>query len=84
MEFTIYDLTGSVGVALIILTYLLLQIGKIKSNQLIYSVFNAVGAGLILFSLYFDFNFSAFLIEFFWLLISLFGIARYCMSRRAK
>lgn len=82
MEFSFYDLVGSVGVALIILTYILLQLEKIGSKNLLYSVLNAIGAALIIFSLYFDFNFSAFIIEFFWLIISLFGIGKYLMRRR--
>jgi hypothetical protein len=48
-----------------------------RSNSLTYSVTNAVGAALVLFSLYFEFNVSAFLVEFFWLLISIVGIVRY-------
>jgi hypothetical protein len=80
MEFAFYDLVGSVGVALIILTYVFLQLDKIESKSLLYSILNAVGASLVIFSLYFDFNFSAFIIEFFWLLISLFGIGKYFLK----
>lgn len=71
------DLVGAVGVAAIVVTYFLLQVGKIKSDGLSYSVLNAVGAALILFSLTFKFNLSAFLIEFFWVIISIYGIAKY-------
>lgn len=81
MNFSIYDLVGSFGVVLIILTYIFLQLEKIESKSLLYSIINAVGAALIIFSLYFDFNFSAFIIEFFWLLISLFGIGKYFIKR---
>jgi hypothetical protein len=77
-----YDILGTLGVAVIILTYVLLQIGKVRSEQLVYSVLNAVGAALILVSLYFAFNFPSFIVEFFWLLISLFGIGKYLLSRR--
>lgn len=72
-----YDLVGATGVLLIVGTYFLLQIGKIQSKSLLYSLFNALGAAFILFSLYFEFNLSAFLIEFFWLLISIIGMVRY-------
>lgn len=78
-----YDILGTVGVAIIILTYVLLQAERIRSDQLAYSVLNAVGAALILISLYFAFNFPSFVVEFFWLLISLFGIAKYLLRRRA-
>ena len=72
-----YDILGTLGVAIIIFTYALLQLGRIRSEQLLYSILNAVGASLILVSLYFDFNFPSVVVEFFWLLISLFGITKY-------
>jgi hypothetical protein len=77
MQFAWYDIIGSVGVSLIILTYVTLQIEKIKSDSLIYSLLNAVGASLIIISLIYNFNFSAFIVELFWVLISLFGIGKY-------
>jgi len=69
-----YDIIGTVGVFLIVLAYLLLQLEKISSRDILYSGMNAAGASLIIFSLIFEFNFSAFLIEFFWVIISLLGI----------
>lgn len=77
MQLNWYDIIGSIGVFIIILTFVLLQVGKVRSEQLIYSVLNAVGASLIVFSLFFNFNFSAFIVEFFWILISIFGIIKY-------
>ncbi|CAN5551152.1 hypothetical protein BH10ACI3_BH10ACI3_30070 [soil metagenome] len=77
MTYAWYDIIGTLGVAVIILTYILLQLGRIRSEQLAYSVFNAAGASLILISLYYSFNFPSFIVEFFWLLISLFGIGKY-------
>ena len=75
MDYAFYDLIGTLGVAMIVVCYFLLQIGRIDSRSAGYSVLNGVGASLILFSLYFDFNWSAFLIEAFWLLISLVALA---------
>lgn len=80
----VYDILGTVGVAIIILTYVLLQLERLRSDQLAYSLLNAVGAALILVSLYYAFNFPSFVVEFFWLLISLFGIAKYFSRRRAR
>ena len=77
MNYAWYDIVGTLGVALIVLTYILLQSGRIRSEQLAYSLLNAAGASLILVSLYFSFNFPSFIVEFFWLLISLFGIGKY-------
>ena len=81
MSFAWYDILGTLGVALIVLTYVLLQIGRIRSEQLAYSLLNAVGATLILISLYFSFNFPSFVVEFFWLLIIVFGISKYFLRK---
>ena len=81
MTFAWYNILGTVGVATIVITYLLLQTDKLRSDSLYYSLMNGVGAILILVSLYFEFNFPSFVVEFFWLLISLFGIARYLFRK---
>ena len=84
MTYAWYDILGTVGVAVIIVTYVLLQWGRVRSEQLIYSLLNAVGATLILVSLYFAFNFPSFVVEFFWLLISLFGIGKYLWQKHDR
>jgi len=76
MTYAWYDILGTLGVGVIILTYVLLQIERIRSGQVIYSLLNAIGALLILISLCYSFNLPSFIVEFFWLLISVFGIAR--------
>ena len=82
MNITIFDVLGTVGVAMIIITYVLLQTGRLLSTQLSYSLLNAVGAALILISLYYSFNLSAFIVEAFWLIISVYGIVRYFADRK--
>ena len=77
MSYAWYDLTGILGVAAIVITYFLLQIDRIPSDSLGYSVWNALGAAAILISLVFDFNLSAALMEIFWLGISVMGIANF-------
>ena len=79
-----YDILGTLGVAVIILTYGMLQLGRIGSEQVLYSILNAVGASLILISLYFDFNFPSVVVEAFWLLISLFGIGKYLRQKHEQ
>jgi hypothetical protein len=81
MNYAWYDLVGNVGVGLIIITYILLQIGQVKSESILYSLLNALGASLIIVSLVFNFNFSAFIVEFFWVLISLFGIVKFFLRK---
>ncbi|WP_409454873.1 CBU_0592 family membrane protein [Malaciobacter marinus] len=73
---------GNIGVLLILVMYLSLQTDKISSNSLIYSLLNALGALLILISLYFQFNLSAFIIEFFWLVISLYGLYKNLKNKK--
>lgn len=81
MQYAWYDFVGSIGVGIIILTYIWLQLGKIRSESFMYSLLNVCGASLIIFSLIYNFNFSAFIVEFFWLLISLFGIGKYFLKK---
>ena len=84
MSFEWYDILGTLGEGVIIVTYVLLQIERVRSDQLVYSVLNAVGAALILVSLYFEFNFPSLVVEFFWLVISLFGIGKYFLRRNTR
>lgn len=76
MSYSWPDFVGNVGVFMVLLSYFLLQLDRIDPKSLGYSVLNAIGAVLICFSLYFNFNLSSFIIEIFWLGISLFGIYR--------
>ena len=82
MTYSIYDVLGNIGVFLIILTYFLLQIRKLSSESLLYSALNALGASLIIVSLLFDFNLSAFIVETFWVIISVIGIGKYYLHRK--
>ena len=77
-----FDLVGFIGVLLIVVAYLLLQLDKLPSAAPSYSVLNAAGALLIIVSLIFAFNLSAFVVEVFWFLISLFGLSRSLTSRK--
>lgn len=77
MTYAWYDIIGTLGVAIILVAYVLLQIERLRSDSAWFSLMNAVGAAMILFSLWYDFNFSSFLMEFFWLVVSLFGIGKY-------
>ena len=70
----LYNVIGSIGVILIVGSYLLLTIHRLSSTDLIYSVLNAAGATMIILSLLHNFNLAAFLIELFWLVISIIGI----------
>jgi hypothetical protein len=77
MNYGLLDLIGNIGVVVLMVTYLMLQLNKLSSDALAYSMLNAIGASFIVVSLLFDFNLSALLMEVFWVLISFVGIYRY-------
>ena len=76
-----FDVVGSFGVFLIVITYLLIQLNKLSNLDIRYSLLNAIGALLILVSLLFKFNLSAFIVEIFWLIISTVGIIKSSRKR---
>ncbi|HEX6283347.1 MAG TPA: hypothetical protein VFZ71_00675 [Pyrinomonadaceae bacterium] len=84
MNYGLLDFVGNVGVVVLMVTYLLLQLSKLRSDDLAYSLLNAIGASLIVVSLLVNFNLSAFLMEVFWVLISFVGIYRYFRLRTAS
>lgn len=78
-----YDLAGLAGVVLILAAYLMLQLGRWDGIDLRYTGLNLAGALLIILSLIYEFNLSAFLMEVAWVAISLLGIRRAIALRRA-
>ncbi|MDQ2920996.1 MAG: hypothetical protein M3R52_05210 [Acidobacteriota bacterium] len=83
MNYSWFDLVGNIGVLLMVIAYLLLQLEKLSSSAVSYLLLNAVGAVMVIISLKFRFNLSAFLMEAFWLLISLYGLTKPLFARRA-
>ena len=83
MDYSWFDFVGNVGVLLMVVAYLLLQLEKLSSAAISYLLLNALGAILVMISLAFRFNLSAFLMEAFWLLITLYGLAKPLLARRA-
>ena len=69
----VHEVVGVIGVAILLITYLLLQIDRIAAQSMTYSLLNAAGSGLILVSLTVDFNLAAFAIEVCWFVISCVG-----------
>jgi len=76
MLINIFILAGIIGVSLIVIAYFLLQINKLSSNNLMFSLLNFFGSFLILISLFDEWNLPSFIIEIFWMLISLIGIIK--------
>ena len=77
-----FDIIGLMGVTLILVVYGLVHLDRIDVKKITFSVLNAIGAALILVSLYVDYNLPAVTIEVAWILISLYGI--YAAIRRKK
>jgi len=84
MNYPLHDVIGNLGVVMIVGSYFLVQIGKMSGASLTYTLLNGLGAAFIMVSLYFDFNLSAFIVELFWILISLVGLVRIYFQRRKK
>lgn len=76
MTITVPDFIGYIGVACVVGTYLLSQIGRMDATRPLYPAINGVGAALILVSLYHRPNPPSIVIEFFWLCISIVGLIR--------
>lgn len=84
MSIQLHDIVGFVGISLIVGSYFLLQAERLRSDDLKYSVLNGLGALCVLYSISFEFNLSAFLVEAFWVMISGMGILRCLWKARAN
>ena len=74
--FKLSDEIGVAGVILVLIAYFLLSTGRWIADSFKYQILNFIGAWLILFSLFFHWNFSSVVIEIAWVAISLMGILR--------
>jgi len=84
MDYSLHDVIGNLGAIMIVGSYFLIQIGKMSATGITYTGLNGLGAAFIMISLMFDFNMSAFVVEVFWLLISLVGMGRILRNRRRE
>jgi len=60
----------------VVYAYLAIEKGWLDRNQRRYYMINLVGAALLTISLLFNFNLGSFLIEMFWIWISIAGLIR--------
>jgi len=81
---TVPEILGLIGVAIITIAYALLNLGKISANQWVYPFANFVGALLIIASLLYNWNLSAFVMESTWACVSLFGWVKTWRKRAAN
>ena len=82
MNITIPEIIGFTGVALLIITYALLQLERIDPKGFWHSFNNLVVAILVTVSLVYTPNLPSLVIEFFWFIISAYGIYMYFKRRR--
>lgn len=80
----LFEGIGIVGVICFLIAYYLLQSEKIAASDLVYLLLNLIGALLVMISLLWRWNFSAFLLEAAWMLISIYGIVKYMRKRRGN
>jgi hypothetical protein len=79
---TFPDIIGISGVTLILITYFALQIEKMDPKGLLYSLMNLIGSSMILYSLFYTWNTASFIIEIFWIAISLFGLIKFIFRNK--
>jgi len=74
---TLPDIIGYIGVALLIVTYAMLQLDRIDPKGFWYSFNNMIVAILVTVSLLYTMNKASMVIEVFWFIISVYGIIMY-------
>jgi hypothetical protein len=71
------DIIGYIGVALLVVTYAMLQLDRIDPKGFWYSFNNMIVAMLVTVSLLHTMNKASMVIEVFWFIISVYGITMY-------
>ena len=74
---TLPDTIGYIGVALLIVTYAMLQTDRIDPKGFWYSFNNMIVAILVTVSLLYTMNKASMVIEVFWFIISVYGLIQY-------
>ncbi|OPA78199.1 hypothetical protein BFG05_03045 [Campylobacter pinnipediorum subsp. pinnipediorum] len=80
----IFQIIGFLGMLCVVGAYFLLQIEKIGQKSLAYQFINLAGAILLIISLLVHFNLGSFLIEVFWIFITLYGIYKIYKESKTK
>lgn len=72
----LFNAAGVIGVILILIAYFGVQTGKLKPTDMAFPLLNFTGALLHLISLYMFWNLASFIIEVFWIIISIYGMVK--------
>ena len=78
---SLFDAAGVAGVVMILVAYAGATSGKLDPKRPRALLLNLFGAGLILLSLVYDFNLSAFLMEAAWAAVAAVGLVRYALKK---
>ena len=79
---TLPDIAGLVGVAMMLAAYALSAMGRIRVDAWPALSVNLIGAVLVLWSLRYAFNLSAFIMESTWGLVALTGLVKLALKKR--
>ena len=80
----IYQLIGVIGFILYMMSYFLLQIGKLNGSGNGYILMNLSAASFVLISLTQHFNLASALIQISWILISFIGLYRHNIAKSVE
>jgi hypothetical protein len=77
MAAEVANILGILGVILLLIAFFLLQYDKLTPHSILYILANLIGSLLILYSLFYNWNLPAVVIEIAWAAISIYGIYRW-------
>ena len=72
---------GLVGMICVVLAYLAVERDWLNNKDIQFYIINLIGAILLLLSLLINFNLGSFVIEIFWITISMMGIVNYYKTK---
>jgi len=70
----IYSFSASIGLAIILVLFYMIQTKRLSSEKFLYSIGNAVGAFLMLIGQFKTLHITSLLLELIWIAISLYGL----------
>lgn len=80
----IFQIIGFIGMLFIVYAYFLLQAHKVIQNSIKFQILNLIGAILLIISLLVHFNLGSFLIEVFWIIITIYGIVKNRVEKQER
>ena len=84
IEMDFFQWLGFAGMICIVIAYFFLQLGMYDIHALNYQLLNLVGAIALIISLLVHFNLGSFLIEVFWIMITLYGLFKTLRNKRKR